>query len=401
MKRFLVGFPLAVLLAAGGVAQANQVMIDFTGDTPVSQGLRQVNDKASDGVTTIVKKGGMNVAATGGTDAARYLYLAIDPAFKQGLKSVWVTVNYFDAGKDGFNLQYDGQDGPETTAYDPAPRQKFDSKEFQRQVWHLDGPVLQGGMAGGADLRIDDRGGDDADGPEFIARVTVSDVDPNFTHFPYAVNKITIDGKKDDAEWAGAAQVVLDRPQQDAIPVSPYWKGPDAFSAVYSFKWDEKAFYILAEVKDATPRLNDIPGGLKYWSGDGIELEIGLDDSDPERTAYLDGSDYKLEVGVGVNPGWALRIHAGADKISLDPIGSNIAITDVPGGYVYELQVPWTKFDNATVKPGQRIAWDIVANNSTVSPSDQQMSLSPTGVTDPWGNPSRWIRAMLDPKPAQ
>src|SRR6266571_4738488 len=80
----------------------------LTGDTPVSQGLRQVNDKASDGVTTIVKKGGMNVAATGGTDAARYLYLAIDPAFKQGLKSVWVTVNYFDEGKDGFNLDYDG-----------------------------------------------------------------------------------------------------------------------------------------------------------------------------------------------------------------------------------------------------------------------------------------------------
>src|SRR5439155_9817289 len=128
--------------------------------------------------------------------------------------------------------------------------------------------------------------------------------------------------------------------------------------------------------------------------GDGIELEIGLDDSDPERTAYLDGSDYKLEVGVGVNPGWALRIHAGADKITLDPIGSNIAITDVPGGYVYELQVPWSKFDNATVHAGQRIAWDIVANNSTVgNPSDQQMSLSPTVVTDPWGNPSRWIRA--------
>jgi len=399
MKRFLIGFPLMALLAAGGGAQANQVMIDFTGATPVSQGLRVVNDKASDNVTTIVQKGGENTAATGGTDA-RYLSLAIDPAFKQNLKSAWVTVTYFDAGKDGFKLQYDGQDDPATIAADPNPRQKFDSQQFQTQIWHLDGPKLQGGMDGGADLRIDDRGADDVDGPEYIARVTVSDEDPLFTHFPYAATPITIDGKKDDAEWAGAAQVVLDRPQQDAVVGSPYWKNPEQFSAVYSLKWDEKALYILGEIKDATPRYNDVPGGLKYWSGDGIELEVGLDDSDPERTAMLDGSDYKLEVGVGLKPGWALRINGGADKITLDPIGSNIAITDVPGGYVYELQVPWAKFDNASVKAGQRIAWNIVANNSTIgNPSDQQMSLSPAGVTDPWGNPSRWIRAVLDPKP--
>jgi len=254
-------------------------------------------------------------------------------------------------------------------------------------------------MTDGADLRIDDRGADDADGPEFIAKVTVSDEDPLFTSFPYAVNKITIDGKKDDAEWAGAAQVVLDRPQLDAFVGSPVWKSKEDFSAVYSFKWDENAFYVLGEVRDATPRLHDDTSGLKYWKGDGIELMLGLDDSDPERTAYIDGTDFKLEVGVGPNPGWALRIHGGADKITLDPIGSNLAITDVPGGYLFELQLPWSKLENATVKPGQRIAWSIVANNSTITPADQQMSLSPTGAIDPWGNPSRWIRAVLTPKP--
>jgi hypothetical protein len=400
MKAFAVGLSLAMMLAVGSVAQAKQVTIDFTGDMPVSQGLRQVNDRASaDGVTTIVKRGGKNVAATGGTDAARYLYLAIDPAFKQDLKSVWVTVEYFDEGKGGFKLQYDGPDSPEPSVSDPAQRRKFDSQAFQRQVWHLEEPNLQGGMTDGADLRIDDRGEEDADGPEFIARVTVSDDDPDFTHFPYAVNKITIDGKKDDAEWAGAVQVILDRPQLDAFPGSPFWKGPEEFSAVYSFKWDENAFYVLGEVRDATPRLHDDASGLKYWKGDGLELMLGLDDSDPERTAYLDGTDFKLEVGVGPKPGWALRIHGGQDKVNLDPIGSNFAITDTPGGYLYELQVPWVKLENATVKPGQRIAWSIVANNSTESPADQQMSLSPTGREEPWARPNSWIRAVLDPKP--
>jgi hypothetical protein len=402
MIRLTVGFAFAVILAAGDMAQAKQVAIDFTGDAPVSQGLRQVNDRAgANGVTTIVKRGGKNVAATGGTDAARYLYLAIDPAFKQDLKSVWVVVEYFDEGKGGYKLQYDGPDGAETTASDPPNRQKFDSQAFQRQVWHLEEPNLQGGMEDGADLRIDDRGEEDPDGPEFIARVTVSDEDPDFTHFPYAVNKITIDGKKDDAEWAGAVQVKLDRPHFDAVPGSPFWKGPEEFSAVYSFKWDENALYVLGEVRDATPRLHDDDSGLRYWKGDGIELMLGLDDSDPERTTMLDGTDFKLEVGVGPKPGWALRIKGGQEKITLDPIGSNLAIADVPGGYTYELQVPWARLENATVQPGQRIAWSIAANNSTESPADQQMSLSPTGVTDPWGHPNRWIRAVLDPKPGQ
>src|SRR6266542_1151554 len=145
MYRFAVGFSLAALLALGSAAEAKQLEIDFTGDTPVSKGLRQVNNRSStDGVTTIVKKQGKNVAATGGTDAARYLYLAIDDtAFKQDLKSVWVTVDYFDEGKGGFKLQYDGPDGTETTAYDPAERGKFDSQDFQRQIWHLDEPKLQ------------------------------------------------------------------------------------------------------------------------------------------------------------------------------------------------------------------------------------------------------------------
>jgi hypothetical protein len=401
MKRFAIGLSLAAMLAAGGMARANEVSIDFTGDTPVSKGLRQVNNGVgADGVTTPDKKGGKNVAATGGTDSARYLYLAIeDAAFKQNLKSVWVTVWYFDEGKGGFKLQYDGVDGPETTAGDPPQRTKFDSHTLLRQVWHLQDPQLKGGMQGGADLRIDDRGEDAADGQEFIARVVVSDVDPDFTRFPYAVTKILIDGKADAAEWADAHKVTLDGPQFDAFPGSPLWKGPEYFSAVYRFKYDEKALYILAEVRDATPRLHDDTSGLAYWKGDGIELMIGLDDSDPERTSMIDGGDYKLEVGVGRKPGWALRVQGGQGKINLDPIGENLAITDTSDGYLFELQVPWAKFDNATVKQGQRIAWCIAANNSTVTPADQQMSLTPTGEQNHYGRPSGWIRAVLDPKP--
>jgi len=113
MKRVAGGLVLGLALAVSGSASAKQVSIDFTGGTVVANGIRQVNNSAgSDGVTQIVQKGGKNVAATGGTDAARYLYFALDSGFKTGLKSVWITVEYFDEGKGGFKVQYDGQDDP-------------------------------------------------------------------------------------------------------------------------------------------------------------------------------------------------------------------------------------------------------------------------------------------------
>src|SRR5205807_1609477 len=107
--------------------------------------------------------------------------------------------------------QYDGQDDAYTTTLDPTTRPKFDTKVFDHQTWHLTKFKLAGGQEGGADLRIDDRAADDADGPEFIAKVTLSDEDPDFVHFPYAVNKITIDGVANPDEWDGAYTVTLDR----------------------------------------------------------------------------------------------------------------------------------------------------------------------------------------------
>src|SRR5207247_6042106 len=224
---------LGLMLTVGGVSYATTSVIDFTGPAPVASGLKQVNTELNkDGATIIVQRGGKNVAMTGNTDASHYLYLALDPAFKQGLKSVWVQVEYFDEGKGTFSLQFDGQDDPETTASGPNPRTKFDTQQFRKQTWHLVGPKLAGGMEGGADLRVDD-GTDD---PEFIATITVSDEDPNFIHFPYAVNKITIDGKIDAGEWDGAFQVKLDHPQLDGVGGSPNWISAEDFSGTYSFK---------------------------------------------------------------------------------------------------------------------------------------------------------------------
>jgi len=404
------GLTLGLLLAFAGLAQAKTVSIDFTGAAPDSQGLKQVNsDRTQSGATTIVQRGGKNVAMTGNTDASHYLYLQIDPAFKQDLKSAWVTVEYFDEGTDGFKLQYDGQDDAYTNTLDPTTRPKFDTKAFEHQTWHITNFKLAGGEEGGADLRIDDRAADDADGPEFISRVTVSDQDPDFVHFPYAVNKITLDGKADPTEWDGAYTVKLDQVLYDTAN-GANWGGPNDFSGTYSFKWDESGLYLLGQVIDATPRLNDTGGQAngQYWNGDGMEQFIGLDDSNPEITDGMTDADFKVMISLGTTPQWAIADRGvfvdGNDPTDLGNIGSNIAIvnTDNPKGYVFEMRIPWNIHHSSdAVEAGQRIRWHMYANNSRELPSNQDVAMSPSGR----GNLNRimasWNRAMLDPKPTQ
>jgi hypothetical protein len=406
MTRITSGLTLSMLLVFAGLAQAKSVSIDFTGASPVEQGLKQVNnerDKA--GATTIVQRGGKNVAMTGNTDTSHYLYLQIDPAFKQGLKSAWVTVEYFDEGADGFKLQYDGQADPNTTTADPPTRTKFDTKNFTHQTWHITGFKLAGGEEGGADLRIDDRAADDADGAEFISRVTVSDEDPDFVHFPYAVNKITIDGVANPAEWDGAYTVTLDRNQYNEGTLSA-WAGPEDFSGTYRFKWDEQAFYIQGQVKDATPRLNDAENG-DYWRGDGMEQFVGLDDSNPEVTdGMVAGTDIKVLVSLGTPPKWSTQDRGvfvdGDATTDLGEIKDNIAIVKTDKGYDFELRIPWSIMHKATVKPSQRIRWHMYANNSKeIGTSEQDVAMSPSGRSNLNKNMASWYRAMLDPKPTQ
>jgi hypothetical protein len=408
MTRFTSGLSLGLLLAFASIAQAKDpVFIDFTGASPESKGLTQVNtDRSSaDGATTIEPRGGKNVAVTGNTDASRYLYLKIDPAFRQGLEHVWLTVEYLDEGTDGFRVEYDGQDDAHTQAASPPMRKKYNTKAFTRQTWHLTGFKLEGGMEGGADLRIDDRAGDDADGPEYIARVTLTDTDPDFFGFPYAVNKITIDGVAHAEEWDGAFVATLDRGQQDENNGAE-WGGPQDFSGIYSWKWDEQALYLRGQVTDATPRLNDAggQGNGQYWAGDGMEIYIGLDDSDPEITdGMLEGTDFKVMVSLGETPMWSIANRAvlleGADPIDLGDMKDNIAIVNTDKGYDFEMRIPWSILSQ-TVQPGQRVRWEMAANNSKViGPSEQQVILQTAGRYGYNNNVSAWYRAFLMPKP--
>jgi len=66
----------------------------------------------------------------------------------------------------------------------------------------------------------------------------------------------------------------------------------------------------------------------------------------------------------------------------------------------FEMRIPWNIYNNNSVKAGQRIRWEMAANNSKIiGPSDQQVILQPTGRSAFNNNPSAWLRGMLDAKP--
>jgi hypothetical protein len=65
-------------------------------------------------------------------------------------------------------------------------------------------------------------------------------------------------------------------------------------------------------------------------------------------------------------------------------------------GYNFELAVPWAKLNkDFKVTPGQQIGFYMFANNSTVTPSAQEIALTPYKRNGPSGNPSRWATAIL------
>jgi hypothetical protein len=112
-------------------------------------------------------------------------------------------------------------------------------------------------------------------------------------------------------------------------------------------------------------------------------------------------TDFKVLIGLGKTPRWAVDRRDGSGANDLGELKGNIGIVNTDKGYDFELRIPWSGLDNATVAPGQRIRWHMSANNSKVDPSEQQVYMSPSGRGDLNHKLSLWYRAVLEPKPAQ
>jgi len=387
MKGYTTALALSLLLGVAGFASAATAVIDFTDSTKNSNATVVKN---ADGAIADFKEGSTNVAKTGGAAGNQYLYVDVkDDLFKAG-DTVYVQVQYYDVGADTWQLEYNTDSDPATLAQPVV--QKNDTKALKTITFKQTDANLTGAQDGKADLRINDN----ADGPEEIKRILVTNVDPDVVQFPSVdpAHPIVLDAKKDAGEWDGAWTFTLDSKDQDAI--QPSKLEPGTFSGVYSFKWDAKGMYVFGEVVDATPRLNDA-SPPDYWNGDGIELFLGLDWSDPNHTTYISGTDFHLFFGMGATPAWANQNADATDDNG--PLGADmLSIVNTDKGYNFELALPWAKLNPAfTPKASQNIGFFMFANNSTVTPSAQEIALTPYKRNGPSGNPSRWATVVLSP----
>jgi hypothetical protein len=388
MKGYVTALGLSLLLGAGGAAHAADAVVDFSDST---KNLNTTVVKNADGAVTEVKEGTVTAVKTSGADGTPgYLYVDVKDALFTAGKPLYIQVEYLDRGTDTWQLEYGTTDDPVALAQPVV--QKNDTGAWKTITFKQVDADLQGGQDGKSDIRINDNG----DGAEIIRRIIASDIDPQVVRFPKVdpAHPIVLDAKKDAGEWDGAFTFVLDQKDQDAI--QPSALEPGTFAGTYSFKWDEKGLYVFGEVVDATPRMNDAEGP-NYWNGDGLELFLALDWSDPNHTTYLPGTDFHTFYGMGEVPAWANQ-NADATDDNGPMKADMLAIVNTDKGYNFELFQAWTALNkDLKVTEGQNIGFYMFANNSTVLPSAQQIALTPYRRNGPSGNPSRWATALLAP----
>jgi hypothetical protein len=393
MKGFTTVATLALFLGAVGAAGAATAVIDFA-DASKNKDLALATP--ADGKVTEVTQQGRKGVQTG-ADGGHYLYLNVTDDLFKGAKVVYMNVEYFNAGTDSFQVEYGGtvDDGSGTLVEDaalianPPSKAKGDTQTWTSQIFTLATPVLKGGLSS-ADIRIDDL----SDGPEIIGRVTISDADPRRPILGKVTSdkRVVIDGKKSDGEWDNAYTFTMDAAEFDAIN-GANWKGKEDFTGTYSFKWDDTGIYVLGEVIDDDPLHADRDA---IWENDGVELYIGLDQSNPGRTSYNLETDFQVITAFKQTPVRALLQNGGYLKETEPVTGGVLVVTKTSNGYLFEYLLRWDYFKPGfTPKAGQEIGFNMFGDDSDAEVGGQDTAMTPFKGKEMYRNPSAWVTAVL------
>jgi cellulose/xylan binding protein with CBM9 domain len=398
MKGYSTALGLTLLLGVAGAASAATAVVDFRDPTKTVDTTVVAN---ANGKVTEVTQKGLKGVQTGGDGTNQFLYLDVKDDLFKGAKALYMNVEYFNASTDTFAVQYGSavDDGSGTLTDDalvganPGVKVKSDTQTWTTQVFTLANPKLQGGMDGKADIRIDDL----ADGPEIIGRITISDEDPRHPNIPQvtADKPITIDGNKADGEWDNAYTFTMNAKEFDAVD-GTNWTSPEDFTGTYSFKWDQNGIYILAEVIDDDPLHHDRDN---LWEGDGIEVYIGLDQSNPGRTTYQTDTDFQVTTALKQPPvrTTAKGSPAWGDLVGPDPVpAADMVVKKTEKGYQFEYLLRWEY-----IKPGfkptanQNIGFNMFGNDSDSDVGGQDTAMTPFKGKSMYANPSAWVTATL------
>jgi len=121
--------------------------------------------------------------------------------------------------------------------------------------------------------------------------------DPRFNRAAGAKQAVTIPRATGEIKLNGVAEHWPGTPAEQ-ISSQRLVVGPSAGGVECAFKlcWDDKNLYLLANVSDPTPMLNEHKGAM-VWSGDGIELFIGHENLDQGGTLLFSDRQVLLSAG--------------------------------------------------------------------------------------------------------
>jgi len=126
--------------------------------------------------------------------------------------------------------------------------------------------------------------------------------------------------------------------------------------AAFKLSWDDKNLYLLANVTDPTPMLNEQkPDHL--WNADGLELFIGGEKIDQGGPLLF--TDLQVLLGAGKNSQTFV-----ANQPAQPSIETSVSPTVDGKGYTLEAAIPWAALA-IIPKEGMELLFDIAVNNST------------------------------------
>ena len=216
------------------------------------------------------------------------------------------------------------------------------------------------------------------------------------TSLPLITGAMTIDGSLADWQACGIKPVTINTPAQVAIGV-PYWLGAEKQSGEVYVAFSETTLYIAAKVK-SVKGLKNVNTEGKIYDGNGVELFIGFDNSDPSREMYTE-TDYQLGFSTGdyskANKKFAVQPSVRAFNLNKQVDGAVIVAKPVEGGYIIEASVPAAFLAGYDVKNGGDISFDIGIDDIGDKGLVRKVQMTWSGDKDGWKNPKGWGKANI------
>ena len=195
----------------------------------------------------------------------------------------------------------------------------------------------------------------------------------------HATGPMLIDGRLDGwpgrpPELIGASQLVLGR-------------GSDGVEASFKVCWDEENLYLLANVTDSTPMMNEATGG-SLWCGDGLEVFLGGENLG--QGGALQFTDRQILLG-GARDNQFHVVNA-----ATQPAIRTVVVPVVDGhGYTLEAAIPWPVL-SVGPKVRTELLFDVAVDNSRDG-RERSGQLVWNGGTRNSSDRSGWGRLVLVP----